>query len=214
MVHRVSDRDRAIRGSDRSTAVDDGRPAAARGGRFVAVSVAVAASLVLLVAGCGAGGSGASAGSAATVTSSGAGSDGAAAASAWLASFHGTTVDGKTFDGASLAGKPTVLWFWAPWCPTCLMQAPGIRDAIAGSGTAVNIVGVAGLDKAAAMPDFVRMARIGTITNISDPAGAVWKRFHVIEQSYFVFLDASGKEVYRGKLSPEDIASRVAALTA
>jgi hypothetical protein len=28
--------------------------------------------------------------------------------------FAGATVDGGAFDGATLAGAPTVLWFWAP----------------------------------------------------------------------------------------------------
>ena len=29
--------------------------------------------------------------------------------------FSGTTVSGDEFQGASLAGRPTLLWFWAPW---------------------------------------------------------------------------------------------------
>ncbi|MDH2393959.1 redoxin family protein, partial [Streptomyces sp. HNM0663] len=32
-------------------------------------------------------------------------------------------MDGKPFDAKTLAGKPAVLWFWAPWCPTCKGQA-------------------------------------------------------------------------------------------
>lgn len=28
--------------------------------------------------------------------------------------FAGTTVDGSRFDAATLAGTPTVLWFWTP----------------------------------------------------------------------------------------------------
>lgn len=30
-------------------------------------------------------------------------------------SFSGPTVDGGTFDAATLAGMPVVLWFWAPF---------------------------------------------------------------------------------------------------
>ncbi|NGY62180.1 redoxin domain-containing protein, partial [Lentzea sp. NEAU-D13] len=33
--------------------------------------------------------------------------------------FTAKTVDGKDLNGADLAGKPVVLWFWAPWCPKC-----------------------------------------------------------------------------------------------
>src|SRR4051812_29119099 len=62
----------------------------------------------------------------------------------WLQGFTGTTVDGKPFSGASLAGRPTVLWFWAPWCPTCLQQAPGVREAFKRSSGDVNFLGVAG----------------------------------------------------------------------
>jgi hypothetical protein len=29
--------------------------------------------------------------------------------------FAGATVDGGAFDGATLSGAPTVLWFWAPF---------------------------------------------------------------------------------------------------
>jgi thiol-disulfide isomerase/thioredoxin len=132
-------------------------------------------------------------------------------ASALLA-FHGTAVGGKPFDGASLAGKPVVLWFWAPWCPTCLMQAPGVRAAVERSGGSVNVVGVAGLDTAAAMPEFVQLAKVGSMTHVADEAGALWKQYGVTEQSYFVFLDATGAETFRGKLNPDDIAPRVAQL--
>jgi thiol-disulfide isomerase/thioredoxin len=176
--------------------------------------VVVAVAVAVAVAGCGgstdAGGpataSSASPGGGTSATSE------AGSAGEWLRTFRGTTVAGKPFDGASLAGRPTVLWFWAPWCPTCLGQAPGVRAAVAESSGEVNVVGVAGLDTAGAMPDFVRMAKVDSMTHVSDEAGDVWKRFGVIEQSFFVFLDASGVETYRGKLSAADIPARVAAL--
>ena len=37
--------------------------------------------------------------------------------------FTGTTLSGAPFDGASLQGKPAVLWFWTPWCPFCNAEA-------------------------------------------------------------------------------------------
>ena len=137
---------------------------------------------------------------------------GAGSAGEWLRTFRGTTVDGEPFDGATLAGKPTVLWFWAPWCPTCLGQAPGVRAAVERSAGAVNLVGVAGLDTAEAMPGFVRMAKVGAMTHVSDEAGVIWKRFEVTEQSIFVFLDATGAETFRGRLGAAEIPARVAAL--
>jgi thiol-disulfide isomerase/thioredoxin len=135
-------------------------------------------------------------------------------AGTWLRSFTGTTVDGKAFNGASLAGKPTVLWFWAPWCPTCLQQAPGVREAFGRYSATMNFLGVAGLDTAANMPAFVQLAKLGTMRSVADPDGVIWKRFKIKEQSYFVVLDASGTEVYRGKLHAEDVPAKIAAVTA
>jgi len=126
--------------------------------------------------------------------------------------FTATTLDGKPFDGASLQGRPAVLWFWAPWCPTCLGQAPGVREALSRYGGRVAIIGVAGLDKTEAMPEFVRLAKVEGMTHLADEAGVVWKRFGVTEQSIFVFIDAGGQVTFRGRLDPHDIPNRVAAL--
>jgi thiol-disulfide isomerase/thioredoxin len=135
-------------------------------------------------------------------------------AGTWLRTFAGTTVEGKPFSGASLAGKPTVLWFWAPWCPTCLQQAPGVREALERSSATVNFLGVAGLDTAANMPAFVKLAKIGAMTSVADPEGVIWKQFKIAEQSFFVVLDAAGTEIYRGRLRADDIPAKIAALTA
>jgi thiol-disulfide isomerase/thioredoxin len=136
----------------------------------------------------------------------------AAATPGPLLAFTATTLDGAPFDGMSLAGKPTVLWFWAPWCPTCLQQAPGVRDAYARYHDKVNIVGVAGLDKTEAMPEFVRLAKLPAMTTIADEPGTVWKRFEVTAQSVFVFIDATGKVTFRGALASDDVPDRIAAL--
>jgi thiol-disulfide isomerase/thioredoxin len=131
-----------------------------------------------------------------------------------LLAFTGTTIDGKPFDGKSLAGKPAVLWFWAPWCPVCLQQAAGVRAAAKQYGDKVTIVGVAGLDKAAAMPEFVRLAKVESITNLSDEPGAIWKRFGITSQSTFVLLDAAGQQTGHGVLSAKEVPGKVKELLA
>ena len=129
-----------------------------------------------------------------------------------LLAFTATTLDGQPFDGMSLSGKSAVLWFWAPWCPTCLQQAPGVRQAVARYGDRVAIIGGAGLDKTEAMPEFVRLANVQAMTHLADEAGVVWKRFGVIAQSTFVFLDESGRVTFRGTLDADEVPERVAAL--
>jgi len=78
----------------------------------------------------------------------------------------------------------------------------------------VTVVGVAGLDKTEAMPEFVSLAKVGAIPHISDAAGAVWKRFGVVEQSTFVFLDPRGEIVGKGPLDGDELADKVAELLA
>ena len=56
--------------------------------------------------------------------------------------FTGTTLSGAPFSGASLVGKPAVLWFWTPWCPFCNAEAPSVSQVAAANPT-VTFVGVA-----------------------------------------------------------------------
>lgn len=105
--------------------------------------------------------------------------------------FSAKTLDGQQFRGASLAGKPVVFWFWAPWCPKCRSEAPAVKAAAARYGD-VTFVGVAGLDTEAAMKEFVQRTGTGGIVQLSDEKGAVWTKLGVSEQSTFVFMRPDG----------------------
>ncbi|MEU3282924.1 redoxin domain-containing protein [Streptomyces antibioticus] len=191
----------------------------------ILLPAALAAALVTVTA-CGSGDGSASAGGAGTSPSkassparspadshdSGSGSQGAKAPEAL--NFSATTVDGKPFDAKTLAGKPTVLWFWAPWCPTCKGQAAETAKVAAAQQDKANVVGVAGLDKNAAMRAFVSDTGTGSFPHLSDEKGEVWKRFEITQQSSYVILDQSGKTVYKGVLpGGKGLADKVAALT-
>lgn len=109
--------------------------------------------------------------------------------------FTGTTVSGDTFRGSSVAGKPVVLWFWAPWCAVCRSQAPQVSSLVAEYGEDLAVIGIGSLDSGSAIAGFADDVR-GPL-HLSDPDGALWKRFRISEQSSFVVLDAQGKEVLR-----------------
>lgn len=105
--------------------------------------------------------------------------------------FTATTLSGDSFDGTSLAGKPVVFWFWAPWCPKCRSEAPAVKAAAAKYGD-VAFVGVAGLDTEAAMKEFVQRTGTGSIVQLSDEKGAVWTKLGVSAQSTFIFMKPDG----------------------
>lgn len=123
--------------------------------------------------------------------------------------FRARTVDGKPFRGAALVGRPVLLWFWAPWCPTCRSQIPQVQDLASRFGDEVHVLGVGSLDDTDAIAGFAR--DVDTITHLTDADGTVWRHFGVVEQSSFVLLDAAGARVFEaGYGGADDLDERVA----
>jgi thiol-disulfide isomerase/thioredoxin len=170
-----------------------------------AVLAGVAALALLGGAGCGA---------AAVEPGAVAAAPGAAAAASVPATltFTGTTLDGAGFDGAALAGKPTLLWFWAPWCATCAGQAASVTDLKAQYGDRLGILGVAGMGDNAAMQEFVSDLEVAGVPHLDDEAGVLWRRFAIVEQSTFVLIDRQGSVQHTGWLDDIDLSARVATL--
>ncbi|MFU8807418.1 MAG: TlpA family protein disulfide reductase [Bradymonadaceae bacterium] len=56
--------------------------------------------------------------------------------------FELRTVDGAVVTLSDLQGKPTVLYFWAPWCGVCKVQSPAISSLHRNRGDDVNVYGV------------------------------------------------------------------------
>lgn len=128
-------------------------------------------------------------------SSAGTSSPGSAVPVPEVLDFTATTVDGEAFAGETLAGRPVVLWFWAPWCPVCRSQAPTVRELSSSYDGRLGVVGIGSLDSGSAIEDFAEGAP-GPV-HLSDPEGELWKRFGIVEQSSFVVLDAAGEEVLR-----------------
>ena len=124
--------------------------------------------------------------------------------------FSGTTTSGEEFDGTTLAGRPAVLWFWAPWCPTCKRQVRGVTSLAGEYGDRVGFVGVGSLDDESAIDEFAATAP--GLTHLTDPDGAVWRHFEITEQSVYVVLDEDGGIVADGYLDDADLADVVAEL--
>ncbi|WP_174537672.1 TlpA family protein disulfide reductase, partial [Micromonospora chalcea] len=127
-------------------------------------------------------------------------------------SFTGRTLDGTAFSAADLAGRPVLLWFWAPWCATCASQAWTVAEIAPAYRDTVPIVGVAGLGEQKAMKDFVTEFDLAGTTQIDDRNGALWRRFKVTEQSTFVVLDRTGRVVHQGFLDGEALTRQVETL--
>ncbi|MEU4240633.1 redoxin domain-containing protein [Actinoplanes sp. NPDC026619] len=145
------------------------------------------------------------------------GEAGAAAAPATVPAtlrFTGKTLDGAAFDAATLAGKPAILWFWAPWCATCASEAQSIGDLADEYQGRIGILGIAGLGENKAMHEFVSDFSLAKVPHLDDRAGKIWKKFKITQQSWYVFLDRNGTVVKVGYLDDLQLTAEVKTLVA
>ena len=138
-----------------------------------------------------------------------------ATASAADLNFTGTTLNGGTFNGSSLEGKPAVLWFWTPWCPFCNQEAPNVA-AVSAANPSVTFVGVAPRADVPALQGFVSKYNLN-FTTINDADGSIWARFNVPWQPAYVFLRPDGSSTFDNNptsaMSAQELTERVRALT-
>ncbi len=128
--------------------------------------------------------------------------------------FTATTLSGAPFNGASLAGKPAVLWFWTPWCPFCNAEAPSVSQ-VAAANPKVTFVGVAARSSDTDMQAFVSKYNLN-FTNLNDADGSIWARYNVPWQPAYVFYRADGSSTFvnnpTSAMSEQELSDRVAAL--
>ncbi|MFD9698606.1 redoxin domain-containing protein [Lentzea sp. NPDC059081] len=128
--------------------------------------------------------------------------------------FTATTLDGAEFRGDKLVGQPAVLWFWAPWCPSCNAEAPTIAK-MAKKHDKVQFVGVAARDQLDAMKKFVSDHDMDGFPSLADLDGSVWKRFGVSAQPTLAFVRPDGSvELLVGSPTEEQLDTKVSSLTA
>jgi thiol-disulfide isomerase/thioredoxin len=117
--------------------------------------------------------------------------------------FTATTVEGLPYSSKELIStKPSVLWFWAPWCAICQNESKDIVAAAAKYKGKVNFIGVGALGNREEMVHFIEINGTSNFTNIDDSSGKIWKRFGVILQPTLIFIDKSG--AITTKIGPSD----------
>jgi thiol-disulfide isomerase/thioredoxin len=128
--------------------------------------------------------------------------------------FTGTTVSGAPFNGASLQGKPVMMFFWASWCPFSNAGAPAVSQ-IAAANPKVTFVGIAGRSDVPSMQAFVSKYNMN-FTNLNDADGSLWARFNVPWQPAYLFYRPDGSSTFVNNptqaMSQQELSDRVAAL--
>lgn len=131
-----------------------------------------------------------------------------------LPAFTSVTLAGESVTQATYEGKPTIMWFWAPWCTVCRAEAPTLAEAATELDGSVEVVGVAALGSIDDMNTFVTDTGISNFTQLADPDAEVWSVFGVASQPAFAFISADGSiEVVQGSLGKDEILQRAASLS-
>ena len=64
------------------------------------------------------------------------------------------------------------------------------------------------------MDDFVADFGLAGMPHLNDKAGKLWKRFGIVQQSWYVMLDRAGRVTYKGYLDDLQLTEKVRELTA
>ena len=128
--------------------------------------------------------------------------------------FSSTTLDGQSVTQANFEGKPTIMWFWAPWCSVCRVEAPTLANVADQLDGTVDVIGVAALGSVDEMNTFVSDTGIENFSQLADPDAQVWSVFGVASQPAFAFISADGSvEVVQGSIGKDESLERAATLS-
>lgn len=122
------------------------------------------------------------------------------------------TMDGTSAELASFygKGKPTVLEFWATWCPLCRKLEPAMQAARTKYAGQVEFISVGVSANQTPERQRAHAAANGmTGTFVFDRHDLAVKAFATPHTSYVVVLDASGTVVYTGVGEAQDIEAAV-----
>jgi cytochrome c biogenesis protein CcmG/thiol:disulfide interchange protein DsbE len=131
-----------------------------------------------------------------------------------LPAISGTTLDGRAWDSASLAGKPALVNVWASWCAPCVAEHPLLLDAARQHAGDLQVVGVLYQDTADGAAAFLAHFGDGGWPDVNDAAGRVAVALGVTGPPETFFIDAAGIVRYRqvGPLTSEVLAEQLPAI--
>ncbi len=123
--------------------------------------------------------------------------------------LSGPLLGGGTFTSAALAGRPSVVLFWASWCPPC-SDPGGALDALGAAigprRSEMNVVTVASWDAPADLAAYL-VKHPTELPVVLDDDGARGRAWGFIAIPSFVLLDAEGRvaAVHAGAITAADL---------
>lgn len=94
-----------------------------------------------------------------------------------------------------VAGKPTLLWFWAPHCTVCRAEAPELLEFEKEHGKDIAVLGIGAQDDLEQAEGFISDTSTEGLDMIWDASGKTWLHWKVTNQPTVIVLDKNGKVV-------------------
>jgi cytochrome c biogenesis protein CcmG/thiol:disulfide interchange protein DsbE len=131
-----------------------------------------------------------------------------------LPALAGATLDGGSFDSATLAGRPAVVNVWASWCAPCVEEHPLLLDLQRQHGDELAVVGLIYQDQPEGAHRFLEAYGDGGWPDLTDPGGRMALDLGVTGPPETFFVDADGIVRYRhvGPLTADVLAEQLPTL--
>lgn len=110
------------------------------------------------------------------------------------------------------ADKPVLLWFWAPHCPACAAEAPGMKEFSEAHADTVEVIGIGTQDDAGMAADFVEQHGI-PFQMLWDESFETWAAFGISAQPATALFSADGEMLggWMGGMPEEQVLELLAA---
>lgn len=111
---------------------------------------------------------------------------------------------------ALVAGKPSVVNFFASWCGPCVREMPDFEAVHSRRGDDVQFVGINLQDSPAAARELIEQTGV-TYDVAQDDRGELFRAMGAVSMPTTVFLDAAGAivDIHGGELSRRDLDARI-----
>lgn len=122
-------------------------------------------------------------------------------------------VTGETVSlpAAVKSDKPVLLWAWAPHCPTCRAEAPGLEQFAAAHSDKFTVVGIGTQDDEQYARDFIADTGVSTPRMLWDASYESWRAMGITVQPTWILIKGNGEPIdgWVGGLPESEILARV-----